>query len=131
MTTAYFDASALVKLVLAEDESDALRRFVDTQELRTVSCELARVEIVRVVRRGAPRAMVEARALIDELQVIEVTNAMLDLAGNIDPPHLRTIDAIHLAAASTLERDLQAIVTYDRRMQTGAAMLGLPVESPT
>lgn len=130
MTTAYFDPSALVKLVLAEDESDALRQFLEMPELRTVSCELARVEIVRAVRRGAPRAMVDAMALLGELRMLTVTDAVRDLAGRIDPPELRTIDAIHLAAASTLEKDLHSVVTYDRRMQAAAATLGLPVESP-
>jgi predicted nucleic acid-binding protein len=130
LTSAYLDASALVKLVLAEEESDALRRFMDVMEVHAVSCSIAGVEIVRAVRRAAPRLMPQASALLGELEVIAVTDAMLELAGRIDPPEMRTIDAIHLAAAWTIRDDLHSVVTYDLRMQAGAAELGLRVESP-
>jgi predicted nucleic acid-binding protein len=74
--------------------------------------------------------MPQAAALLMELEVITVTDAVLDLAGMIDPPEVRTVDAIHLAAAWTMREDLHSVVTYDRRMQAGAVVLGLPVESP-
>jgi len=40
---------------------------------------------------------------------------------------LRTLDAIHLAAARLLGDDLAGIVTYDRRMTEAATGLGLEV----
>jgi predicted nucleic acid-binding protein len=130
LTTAYVDASALVKLVQEEDESGALRRYLGTRDIRAASCDLNRVETMRAVRRGAPRLVREAAALLDEVQAIAVTRDVLDLAGRMEPPELRTIDAIHLATASRLERDLDAVVTYDRRMQRAAGAMGMTVQSP-
>ena len=45
----YLDSSALVKLVVAERESRALRRFL-RREADRVSCGLARNEVLRAVR---------------------------------------------------------------------------------
>ena len=46
------------------------------------------------------------------------------------PPELRSLDAIHVASAMAMEEDLDALVTYDRRMIDGGRMAGLPVASP-
>lgn len=43
---------------------------------------------------------------------------------------VRSLDAIHLAAATSLGADLQAVVTCDHRMQESAASLGVAVEAP-
>jgi uncharacterized protein len=43
---------------------------------------------------------------------------------------LRSLDAIHLAAAMTLARELAGVVTYDRRMAEAADALSLHVEAP-
>ena len=55
---------------------------------------------------------------------------MFDLAGRLLPVELRSLDALHLAAALSIGRDLQAIVTYDKRMADAARKSGIPVESP-
>jgi uncharacterized protein len=41
-----------------------------------------------------------------------------------------SLDAIHLAAASLIAPELTALVTYDKRMAEGAALLGFPVVTP-
>src|SRR5262249_40095112 len=56
----YLDSSALVKLVVAERESTALRRSLRT-EPRRASCALARVEVVRAVRPHGGAAITRAR----------------------------------------------------------------------
>jgi uncharacterized protein len=43
---------------------------------------------------------------------------------------VRSLDAIHLASASSIGADLRAVVTYDRRMADAAASLSLVVEGP-
>ena len=53
----------------------------------------------------------------------------LDQAGLLDPTALRTLDAIHLAAALVLGDDHDAIVTDDRLAQ-GALANGIAVVSP-
>jgi predicted nucleic acid-binding protein len=57
--------------------------------------------------------------------------ALLDRAAGLAPQvQLRSLDAIHLAAAQTVGDDLRAIVTYDRRMADAAGALGLVVQTP-
>jgi predicted nucleic acid-binding protein len=48
----------------------------------------------------------------------------------VRPPALRTLDAIHVASAAAMESDLEALVTYDRRMVEAGRLAGLPVASP-
>jgi len=43
---------------------------------------------------------------------------------------LRTLDAIHLAAATSMHLSLSAFVTYDKKLATAAQQAGLPVLSP-
>ncbi|MEO6579241.1 MAG: type II toxin-antitoxin system VapC family toxin [Candidatus Limnocylindria bacterium] len=127
--TAYLDSSAAVKLVVREAESDALGAWI-RQRSRLVSSALLRTELIRAVRRGEPAAMDRARATIARFNLHGLDPAILDLAGRLDPTSLRSLDAIHLATALRLTDELEAIVTYDRRMIAGAQRLGLPVASP-
>ena len=125
----YLDSSALVKLVVAEPESPALRRYLRRHPVRA-SCALARVEVVRAVRpHGAP-AMTRARQLLRRLDLIQLDDELLDAAATLDGVVLRSLDAIHLAAARTLEDELTAVVTYDDRMTTAAGLAGLVVDAP-
>lgn len=126
---AYFDSSALVKLVVREPESAALRRWARSAD-GFATCALARTELIRAVAPSGPSAIARARALLRRIDLIALDDVLLDAAAGIGPRTLRTLDAIHLAAAIALGDDLTAVVTYDRRMATGAEALGLPVVSP-
>jgi hypothetical protein len=55
---------------------------------------------------------------------------LLDLAGELGGSTLRSLDAIHLAAAQAIGADLVEVITYDRRMAQAAAALGLPLAAP-
>ena len=83
------------------------------------------VELAQVASRFA--APVATRRIAERLTQISLTPEIATLAGQIQP--LRTLDAIHVASAAALT-DLTALVTYDDRMVTAAASLGLPVISP-
>jgi predicted nucleic acid-binding protein len=125
----YLDSSALVKLVVAEPESAALRRYLRNESDRA-SCALARVEVVRAVRPHGVRATTRARGLLRRLDLIQLDDELLDAAAVLDGGVLRSLDAIHLAAAQLLAGDLTAIVTYDERMAAAADLIGLPVDAP-
>lgn len=126
-TSFYLDSSALVKLVDDEAESSALRAALGDRPI--VSCNLARTEVMRAARRKTAVVAAAARTVLSHTELIRLDDELLDLAGELEPP-LRSFDAIHLAAAMELGDELEAVVTYDSRMASAAAALGLPVAAP-
>ena len=131
MVAHYLDTSALVKLVVSEAETAALRAWLATAERLPVSCDLTRTELLRAVRRAAPDRVVQARAVLDSITLIEVTTSVFEEAGRLDPTVLRSLDAVHLAAALSLGDDLDGIITYDERFAEAAQSNGVPVTSPS
>jgi predicted nucleic acid-binding protein len=128
---AYLDTSAVVKLLVREGETAALRRWLRRRPRRVASALLG-VELVRAARRaGEPRLVVEARRLLGGITLVGVDAAVLDRAAELEPGQLRTLDAIHLATALSLGAELDAVVTYDRRMADAAALLGLAIAAPS
>jgi uncharacterized protein len=127
----YLDASALVKLATAEAETDGLRAELATYEARVTS-RLATVEVARALRRGAasPRIADAVAEAFTGLAIVELDEAIADPAGRIDPPTLRSLDAIHLASALALGSELSAVVTYDRRLAEAVRAAGLEVIAP-
>ncbi|HLM97056.1 MAG TPA: type II toxin-antitoxin system VapC family toxin [Acidimicrobiales bacterium] len=128
----YLDSSALVKLVQRETESNALRRFLRRNRAdQLVTSALARVEVVRAVLIGGPAAVAHARRQLSRLDQVLLSTEVLDRAATLAPDlQLRSLDAIHLAAAQVVGADLRAVVTYDRRMADAALDLGVAVERP-
>jgi len=127
----YLDTSALVKLVVAEPESAALRSFLmrTPSDGRSTSA-LARAELTRAnARRGSPEAVAHARRVLAKLDLVPLNSRLLDTAATIVPRELRTLDAIHLAAARTAP-DLRALVTYDGRLTDAAIAAGIAVTAP-
>jgi predicted nucleic acid-binding protein len=125
----YLDSSALVKLVVLEPESRALRAYL-RREPERVSCGLARTEVLRAVRPLGPAAVETARRLLRSVNLVRLDDTLLDAAGILEPLALRSLDAIHLATAQLVAPALRAVVTYDRRMADAAAALGFPVAAP-
>ena len=128
---AYLDTSAAVKLLMAEQESAALRSWL-VRRPGLASAAILRVELVRVVRRASlPRLIPEARKLMAGVHLIRLDDDLLDRAADLDPTNLRSLDSIHLAAAASLGDDLAAVVTYDDRLLAAATSLGLPTATPS
>lgn len=126
-----FDTSALVKLVIAETESDALVDWLAARQDQVwVASELCRVELVRAVARAEPRAVGTARELLDGLDLVPLSAGLLGEAAALSPVSLRSLDAIHLATAATLSTDLGAFVVYDLRMAEAGFRMTLPVVQP-
>lgn len=128
----YLDTSALVKLVVLEAESQALRDYLRVQasDVRFTAA-LARAELIRTVsRRGSAASITHARRVLSRLDTVAMTDRLLDTAATIPPPELRTLDALHLAAATTAVNDLRALVTYDTRLADAATQVGITVVQP-
>ena len=128
----YLDSSAIVKLVQRERESASLQRFLRRHKTsERVTSALARVEVVRAVLPGGPKAIAHARRQLGRLYQIALDRELLDHAATLSSAvRLRSLDAVHLASAQVLGSDLQAVVTYDQRMEEAATSLGLAVEAP-
>ena len=126
----YLDTSALVKMIIYEQETGALSDWLFQQNEPLVSCDLARAELVRATRRRHPDRMVRARQLLDAIVLTQLTSAILDHAGRLDPIGLTTLDAVHLAAALDLGDDLSGLVTYDDRLAAAADANGIAVVAP-
>jgi len=127
----YLDTSALVKLVVAETETDALRAWMAETGGDWVSSDLARTEVLRAVRRVAPDRVVQARAVLDSVVLLTVPTEIFEEAGRLDPEVLRTLDALHLASALDLGDELDGMVTYDERLAEVATAHGIPAIAPT
>lgn len=127
----YVDASALLKLVIEEPESWALADSLRDTEL--VTSDLSRVEVRRAILRAGlgPDALGLAARTFQPVQLVRIDDAILDRAGEVGPPGLRALDAIHLATALAVGRELDALVTYDRRLADAAEQSGLRVASPS
>ena len=125
----YLDSSAIVKLVVAESESRALVRYLRDHTSR-VSCALARVEVILAVRPHGEAAMGRARQSLARISLVRVDDVLLDAAAALDDAALRSLDAIHLAAALALGDELAQVVTYDHRMSDAARRLGLAISAP-
>ena len=126
----YLDTSALAKLAVAEPETAALREWLAAEPRTLAACDLARTELLRTVRHVSPDRVVMARLVLDSLVLIELTSEILEAAGRLDAEGLRSLDAVHLAAALDLGDDLETIVTYDDRLASAARSYGVPVTAP-
>ena len=127
---AYLDASAIVKFVVIEDETAALEADA-AQRAGLLTSRLGITEVRRAARRAGGRRLIQqVENVLEALVVLEMTPAMFDRAADLVPSTLRTLDALHLAAA--LEADLPSLdfVTYDARLADAARRHGLSVAVP-
>ncbi len=127
----YCDSSALVKLVVDEPASADLERWLTAQPDPTlISSVLARTEVVRAVARMDPTAVDVAADLLSTVTIVELDATLADQAARLGPPGLRSLDALHIAAAKRLGSAVEALVSYDGRMVDAAGQHGLAVAHP-
>ena len=129
MPATYLDSSAIVKLAVAERQSQALRRHLRRRR-PLVSSALARTEVLRALLPAGAAAVAAGRAVLADLDLARVNDRVLMDAAALEPVELRTLDAIHLATARLLGNELSVLVTYDDRMLAAAAQLGIRTAAP-
>ena len=130
MTVTFIDSSAIVKLIIREEETRALKRWLAHRDL--ISSSIARTEVPRAVwRTGVKANEPSVRDVLDRIQLLAADEACLDEAAALAPASLGSLDAIHLASALMLGVDVDAFVTYDRSLARAARVAGLMVEAPT
>lgn len=132
MSVAYVDTSALVKLVVREPESDALRSWLSgpAAPATLATSALTRVELVRAARRHSLAAVAVAESVLSTIDHIAITAEVLADAASLLPTTMRSLDAIHLATARAIGASLSLFVAYDHRLINAAAGAGLPIHEP-
>jgi predicted nucleic acid-binding protein len=124
----YLDASAFVKLVVPEPETRDLSAALEGVQ-RIVASEILEVEALRAARR-AGRPTTAIRTQLAAVRLLAITPQIRTLAGALDPPSVRSLDAIHIATALKLSGRLAGMFTYDERMADAARAAGLSVHTP-
>lgn len=127
---AYVDSSALLKLARREPETSALEADLAGRD-GLLASRLAALECRRAARRSSrPRVLQTVDEVLAAVYLLDLTEAIIDQAAIIDPPVLRSLDAIHLATALSIgDPDLE-VITYDARFAEAARAHGLTVVQP-
>ena len=124
----YIDTSAFLKLVVAEQESSAMRMWMAGSG-PCWSSQLLRTEALRAGNRLGIEEEVVAETL-DVVSLVAPGSSTFLAAGRLRPASLRSLDALHLATALELGNDLQGLATYDARMIEGAEVASIAVVTP-
>ncbi len=128
LSAVYLDASAAVKLLGDEAETEALAAFLADLTPR-VSSAILQVELVCVCRRQAI-GLNSAQELLRGIRMVAVDQAVLDRAGQAFAPPQRALDAVHLATAELVREHVDWFVTYDAAQLDAARAMGLATASP-
>lgn len=141
MALVYFDASALVKLVVEEDGSDLAAELWDGCDA-AMSSRLAHLEVCAALaatgrnRDLTPDDLAEALYAWHEhwasMRPVELTAEVADSAATLVVDHgLRGADAVHLASALALGDAEVVVAAWDRRLHAAAVAVGLAVAPAT
>lgn len=127
----YLDSAAVVKLVHAESESQALRDWLDERaDIGWTSSTLVEVESFRALARHAPEAVSRLHPVLDLIDLVNLDPSIRILAQTLRPATVRSLDAIHLGTALSIRSRLTSFVTYDKRLADAATAAGLSVDMP-
>lgn len=156
----YLDTSAMVKLVVREEESERLIHWlsggaaplpsegtVGSRSARSDFCtaQIGRVELLRAakrigdtaslvddegVRQPAAAAVTAARTLLDSVDTLVMTDGIAELAATIPPQELRTLDALHLATVLVNRASVTVVCAYDHRLIAACQQHDLEVFCP-
>ena len=127
----YLDTSAIVKVVVTEPESPALVDWLnDHADVPLATSVIGHIEVMRAANRVGPATTAAAGRLLESVDTLVLTDAIVAVAKSIGPPELRTLDAVHLATALEYRRYIDAVCVYDRRLMEASKAAQLPVVSP-
>jgi uncharacterized protein len=141
----YCDTSALLKLYVAEDASDAVQAQAGSATALAV-CRVAWAEAMAALARRTRETPADAdaieavraslRADWPNYAIVEITQPLVELAGDYaDTFALRGYDSVQLAAARILQEAASEplrFACFDGRLNKAAHVLGMQtLDSPT
>ena len=131
LRTFYLESSAALKLFQKELESAALISFISesSSEIRLISSQLTRLEVVGKLARFAEDPL-RASRFFANIQLLPVSNSVLEDAVISMQFGLKSLDAIHHATIRSNSADLDAVICYDNRLKEAIQKLGIEVMSP-
>ncbi|MDP9118149.1 MAG: type II toxin-antitoxin system VapC family toxin [Actinomycetota bacterium] len=127
----YLHASAAMKLLVQEAESEALVARLESPDgdRRLVASWLLHTELHCAANRHPNDIEPEALStMLDVVSLIDLTRGDLLTAGTL-PERLRSNDAMHLAVALRVGAD--EMFTYDAELGAAASAAGLAVVQPS
>lgn len=132
----YVDTSALLKLLVREAESTVIEQELVLWPNLATSI-VTEVELPRAVARARedrPDAVIDGslilQGIVASAAAIELSAEIVGSARSVRPVHVGALDAIHIASALSLDKDLAGVATYDSRMMDALARLGVSVVAP-
>lgn len=118
----YAETSAAAKLLVEEEESNRLAAHLDRLSDAPVSSSILETELRRLAVRLA-LAQAAVTSILERFDLLEPDRSLYREAGTLPGRHLRSPDALHVAAALRLDADL--MLTYDLRQGAAAEAVGL------
>jgi predicted nucleic acid-binding protein len=88
------------------------------------------VESLRACARYGPAFTARARAGLSDIALLPMDDEVLHAAASLEPPELRSLDAIHLATVLSIRDRVRVVFCYDERLADAAGSAGLPVARP-
>lgn len=130
MTTFYLDTSTALRILLGESPATAgwFEDAVESPSDEVISSRILRTEMTRALRR-VRHPLGRRTEVLDFIGLIPLDHAILQEAEAI-VPHVKTLDAIHLASALRSGVEDLVITTHDRNMASVAAELGFNTHDP-
>jgi len=104
---------------------------MESTDAVVISSDLLRTELLRAIRRHSPDLIAQGHAVLDSIVLFALSRKVFEEAAVVGQPLLRSLDAIHLAAAIEVGgEELQGIVTYDARMAEASRSMGIDAVAP-
>jgi predicted nucleic acid-binding protein len=126
----YLDASAIVKLVIRERETDRLIAYVGDAAL--ISSEISEVEVPRAayLASGESDSIAGADAVLRRFSLVALDDELRREAARLRPADLRSLDAIHLVSCLRVKAQVDAVLVYDRKLKAALRTHALRVDAP-
>ena len=125
----YADSSAIIKLIKEEKESPAVRSLFAHDVCTSILSILEVNRFMEVFKPKMPSD--EFKRFTKDTYFVDLSVPLMIHLTNLKlPPFVKTLDSIHLGTAFLLRLSIDAILTYDKKMQLGAEIMGLKVLAP-